>query len=315
MNHSPTTAPRLVHVASYLNSAEAELVRARLAMDGIPAWLENAALVTWCWPYSNAVGGVKLMVPEPHLRQASEVLSSATQPRESISWQCPKCGAEVYQDWRYCWSCGTSQEGTEDAFFFTEQSATATDADDMVSASATISLISVCTVFLFLTASDPSVTMFALPFVLLALIVQGLCFAAEDSFDDSPQPDEAVPPGVCREPKTPPNGSNTDSLAQESDTILRLWQASVLSFFFFAPLALYVLWELLHFDLLAVPPSPRDRRRYWGAWAATLFAVPMGGLIIIALVCWIAMSPFYCWDLMGGLFNSFCECAGNVAGM
>ncbi|MCD4727726.1 MAG: zinc ribbon domain-containing protein [Pirellulales bacterium] len=246
-------------------------------MDDIPAWLENATLITWCWHYSNAVGGVKLFVPEPHLRQASEVLSSATQPRESISWQCPRCRAEVYQDWRYCWSCGTSKEGTEDAFFFTEQLATATDADDTISNSLTISLVTVFVVFLFITANEPGVMMFVLPFVLLfALIAQGLYFAAENLSDNSPQPDEAVPPSVCREPQEPPNGSVADSLARESEAILRLWQASVLSFFFFPPLALYVLWKLWRLDRHTGPLSPRDHRRYWGAWAVSFIAVPIG---------------------------------------
>lgn len=262
-------------MASYLNSCEAELARIRLAMDEIPAWLENATLVTWCWHYSNAVGGVKLFVLEPHLRQASEVLSSATQPLESESWQCPGCRAEVYQDWNYCWSCGASKEGTADASFFAEQSATATDTDDTISNRSLINSIAFCAIFLFVIASEPDITVFVFPFVLLALIVYGLCFAA----DDSSQPDEIIASGVCREQQEPPEGIDADSVARESYTILRLWQASVLSLFFFPPLALYVLWKLWRLDFRAGSPSPRDRRRYWGAWTATLCTILIGGFV------------------------------------
>jgi hypothetical protein len=32
-------------------------------------------------------------------------------------WACPKCGAEVEDDFEVCWGCGTSPEGVEDPSF------------------------------------------------------------------------------------------------------------------------------------------------------------------------------------------------------
>jgi hypothetical protein len=73
----PTAAvPRLVCVASYLNTCEADLARAVLAAEDIPAWLENANMVQWCWKYSNAVGGVKLFVSDAQAQLVREILES-----------------------------------------------------------------------------------------------------------------------------------------------------------------------------------------------------------------------------------------------
>ena len=113
--------PSLVKVRSFLGVAEAELARARLAMDGIPARLSNANLLAWAWYYSNATGGVKLFVNDSDASRAAIVLSPQPVPEQfqPPQWHCPHCQADVDGLWSYCWSCGTSKHGEPDPDFHT----------------------------------------------------------------------------------------------------------------------------------------------------------------------------------------------------
>ena len=113
--------PSLVKVRSFLGVAEAELARIRLAMDGIPARISNAEMVSWAWYYSNAIGGVKLFVNESDAPQAAIILALQPVPPlfQPPQWHCPKCQADVDGLWSYCWSCGTSKHGEEDPDFHT----------------------------------------------------------------------------------------------------------------------------------------------------------------------------------------------------
>ncbi len=88
-------------------------------MDGIPARLSNAELVSWAWYFSNAIGGVKLFVNSEDLPQAALILSSqpALPQWQAPQWNCPKCQADVDGSWSFCWSCGTSKKGEEDTDF------------------------------------------------------------------------------------------------------------------------------------------------------------------------------------------------------
>lgn len=78
-------APRLVCVASYLNTCEADFARMVLAGEGIAAWLENANMVQWCWKYSNAAGGVKLFVSDAQAQPACEILQSALLKKQAFA--------------------------------------------------------------------------------------------------------------------------------------------------------------------------------------------------------------------------------------
>ena len=67
----------LVMIARHLTSQEAETARAALALEGIDAYLEGDAMVGMVWLFSNAVGGVKLLVPQRDALRAFEVLRRA----------------------------------------------------------------------------------------------------------------------------------------------------------------------------------------------------------------------------------------------
>jgi hypothetical protein len=67
----------LVTIASYPNSAEAEVARLTLDAEGIKGWLANEGLVTNVWLLGNAVGYVKLQVATSVADRARVLLRTA----------------------------------------------------------------------------------------------------------------------------------------------------------------------------------------------------------------------------------------------
>ena len=66
----------LVEAARYLIPLEANLVQGCLVASGIPAVLADAHLVQTDMLLAPALGGVRILVPEDHLRQAQAVLEA-----------------------------------------------------------------------------------------------------------------------------------------------------------------------------------------------------------------------------------------------
>lgn len=123
MNATSTT-PRLLRVASFVNSAQADLARMQLAMEDIPAFLGNAAFVTWFWHYSNATGGAKVFVSSSDAERAVAVLRPLheTAPAVLPPWKCLKCRQNIDADWKTCWHCGAAMDGEEDPNFLNSRS-------------------------------------------------------------------------------------------------------------------------------------------------------------------------------------------------
>lgn len=144
--------PTFQVAASFVFPFEADVVRLRLDWEGIPSRLTNAAFAGWFWQYSNASGGVKLLVAVEDLPRALETLDEmqaavefAGPETEKISdtddeavadegasvetsrplslrptprhWKCSRCGACVPEEFFTCWSCGTTVEGEVDPDF------------------------------------------------------------------------------------------------------------------------------------------------------------------------------------------------------
>jgi hypothetical protein len=94
----------LVTVNSYRDPIEAELAIVRLEQSGISATLVDQYLASIQWLYSNAIGGVKVMVEESDLDAAREALDEARTPESStvpgalkhlgIEARCPSCNSE-----------------------------------------------------------------------------------------------------------------------------------------------------------------------------------------------------------------------------
>ncbi len=64
----------LVNIASYRDLPDAYLVKGKLESEGISVFLRNEHTIGVQWLYSNALGGVKLDVPESQVEQAHNIL-------------------------------------------------------------------------------------------------------------------------------------------------------------------------------------------------------------------------------------------------
>lgn len=83
-------------VQSYDNYINANMQLQQLEAHGIKAYLQNENTVTIAPQFSNAVGGIKLMVNELQWKEAVAVLESLeNEYRRSIA--CPKCGEKTIE--------------------------------------------------------------------------------------------------------------------------------------------------------------------------------------------------------------------------
>jgi len=64
----------LVNVASYRDLQDAYLVKGKLESEGIQVFLRNEHTIGIYWLYSNALGGIKLDVPESQVQQAQNII-------------------------------------------------------------------------------------------------------------------------------------------------------------------------------------------------------------------------------------------------
>ena len=60
-------------------AGEAHAIRVRLESEGIPVFLFDEFTITMDWLLSNAIGGVKVQVPEPFLERARTILGIVEQ--------------------------------------------------------------------------------------------------------------------------------------------------------------------------------------------------------------------------------------------
>lgn len=86
----------LVEVASFRDYIGAHVAKSKLESEGIRSFLFNERLVTWNWFYSNALGGVKVMVGDSEANEALSILSAKPKQyegteEESFSHQTPTC--------------------------------------------------------------------------------------------------------------------------------------------------------------------------------------------------------------------------------
>jgi hypothetical protein len=89
----------LVVVATFSFPHEAQIARANLESAGIPAVVENEHTVNMNWLYSNAIGGVRVLVPQTAVDDAMTILEAdfsadleAEYPSENTP-TCPHCGS------------------------------------------------------------------------------------------------------------------------------------------------------------------------------------------------------------------------------
>ncbi|MEO0474578.1 MAG: DUF2007 domain-containing protein [Planctomycetota bacterium] len=108
---------RYVTIEQFDNILHAELAQIRLEEAGIPVYLHNRNIV-WADPLlSNAVGNIKVQVPEEDRERAIEVIASIrekivamfNQPKPiEADDSCLNCGAPMPEHLDTCEQCGWS---------------------------------------------------------------------------------------------------------------------------------------------------------------------------------------------------------------
>src|SRR6185437_8815829 len=85
----------LITIASFALPVEAHLARTKLESEGIEAHVADENIVSINWLYSNAVGGVKLQVPESQADRARQILQAvrSASGQAVLMMPCPKCQA------------------------------------------------------------------------------------------------------------------------------------------------------------------------------------------------------------------------------
>ena len=90
---------KLTVVARFSFPHEAQIARASIESAGIPATIADEHTISIQWLYSNALGGVKVLVPEEHLEVAKSILNTnfATIVEEEFGLTqttCSRCGSD-----------------------------------------------------------------------------------------------------------------------------------------------------------------------------------------------------------------------------
>lgn len=81
-----------VILQSFTNYMDAHILKGRMEQEGIRCWLKDENTVTIDPILTNAVGGIKLMVPSHDYKRAYALWQDfMTQKREAYA--CPKCGS------------------------------------------------------------------------------------------------------------------------------------------------------------------------------------------------------------------------------
>ena len=106
--------PKLVTLAAFNKPYQAHLAKSRLEAAGVPAFIRDEHLISINPLYSPALGGVKVQVPDVHLKEAREILDSTPDveltDEEALSaipieepgpeppgiMECPHCGSRGF---------------------------------------------------------------------------------------------------------------------------------------------------------------------------------------------------------------------------
>lgn len=92
----------LTTIAHYSFPLEAQIAKARLASEGIPGFIADEHTIGMDWLYSNALGGVRLQVPEQFAAEAVALLAQdfsdcleddcqEAEPKTDNPQQCAAC--------------------------------------------------------------------------------------------------------------------------------------------------------------------------------------------------------------------------------
>ena len=279
----------LIRIHSCWSLAEAEIVRMRLASEGIPSCFENASVVLWCWYYANATGGVKLFVRRSDADEARRILSTADHlfRDDASSWTCSRCGQTVDETWRVCWSCSTPIDGGElPAPAAEEPPAGFDDRAPGINPAASIPLavMIVALLTIFCGASLATVVL-SLVIVLLTLFVSGHKIGG--CHQRPPLGVHNVDGHMPKEIAGEDNDSCDPAAWAGDETARRAWQAAVFGCLAFPPLffSIYSIWLLLGRLRKETSLSRIGRRRIRAAWAVNAITMPLSiGMLSVVFI-------------------------------
>jgi len=80
-----------VVLESFSNYVDAHIILGRMQDENIDCWLKNENTTTIMPIWTNAIGGIQLMVNEVHVERASELLKTIKEEKRK-HMRCPKCG-------------------------------------------------------------------------------------------------------------------------------------------------------------------------------------------------------------------------------
>jgi hypothetical protein len=107
---SETNSCDWVIVDNFIDVIHADIVRGRLEAEGIPAILGNRHLVSADWLYSQAMGGVQIMVPLEQIAEAREIIAQIdagefADAHEELTQQdcCDTCGTALLRKTAASW--------------------------------------------------------------------------------------------------------------------------------------------------------------------------------------------------------------------
>src|SRR5690242_14994107 len=96
----------MITVARFRDPWQAHMLRGRLEAEGIPAFLQHEHLIGMNWPWSTALGGVQVQVPELVAAEAARIEQRcrsgeyAEELREEVGAlddiHCPRCGSRDF---------------------------------------------------------------------------------------------------------------------------------------------------------------------------------------------------------------------------
>ena len=88
----------LITIARYSLPYEAHIAKSRLDSEGIPAHVADEHTINMQWLWSDALGGVRLQVPETHVESALMILAEdreqdLVESQSVDTTACPHCGS------------------------------------------------------------------------------------------------------------------------------------------------------------------------------------------------------------------------------
>lgn len=285
---------RLVAIAARFSVAEADVLRLRLALHGIPCAVDNAVFLLWYWHLGVAVQGVKLWVLEQDAAAAQQILLAGRPDVQfhGPEWHCSHCHAQIPAGWHKCWACGSDTEGRSDPDFYRED--LAEPFPPTAKWASRVGLVSFMLIVLLLPAIGIAAAIY---FWLLLAVVNLILYRFEGDEPEEHADGWARP--VARQVSEGESPQRTPAAADQlfqrrfelaEQIALRAWRAAVLGVFCIPPLILYSIWLLYRSCSLKVPLSSTGRWRWWAALAICSGAV--SPLLLFYLALWLTF-----WDM------------------